>query len=81
MAPRMTGSKAGGRRLCLIGAIDDATDKVMGGLFTQAESSWGYFHLFCEIFKNHGLPQSIYTDCHSVFFYRPGTDARGAVDQ
>ena len=57
-----------GPRLCLIGAIDDATGKVMGGLFTQAESSWGYFHLFCEIFKNHGLPQSIYTDCHSVFW-------------
>ena len=31
-------------------------------------SSWGYFTLFCEIFKEHGLPQSIYTDCHSVFW-------------
>jgi transposase len=57
-----------GPRLCLIGAIDDATSKVMGALFVQAESSWGYFTLFCEIFKQHGLPQSIYTDCHSVFW-------------
>ena len=57
-----------GPRLCLIGAIDDATSKVMGALFVQAESSWGYFTLFCEIFKEHGLPQSIYTDCHSVFW-------------
>ncbi len=57
-----------GPRLCLIGAIDDATSKVMGAFFTQAESSWGYFKLFSEIFKQHGLPQSIYTDCHSVFF-------------
>jgi transposase len=57
-----------GPRLCLIGAIDDATGKVMGALFVQAESSWGYFTLFCEIFKEHGLPQSIYTDCHSVFW-------------
>ena len=57
-----------GPRLCLIGAIDDATSKVMGGFFTQAESSWGYFHLFSEIFREHGLPQSIYTDCHSVFW-------------
>ena len=54
--------------MCLIGAIDDATSKVMGALFVQAESSWGYFTLFCEIFKEHGLPQSIYTDCHSVFW-------------
>jgi transposase len=40
-----------GPRLCLMGAIDDATSKVMGAFFGQAESSWGYFHLFCEIFK------------------------------
>jgi len=57
-----------GPRLCLIGAIDDATSKVMGALFVQAESSWGYFQLFSDIFKEHGLPQSIYTDCHSVFW-------------
>lgn len=57
-----------GPRLCLIGAIDDATGKVMGGFFTQAESSWGYFTLFSDTFRRHGLPQSIYTDCHSVFW-------------
>ena len=57
-----------GPRLCLIGAIDDATSKVMGAFFVQAESSWGYFKLFCEIFTEHGVPQSIYTDCHSVFW-------------
>ncbi len=57
-----------GPRLCLIGAIDDATSKVMGAFFVQAESSWAYFKLFSEIFTEHGLPQSIYTDCHSVFW-------------
>jgi hypothetical protein len=57
-----------GPRLCLISAIDDATGKVMGALFVQAESSWAYFKLFSEIFRQHGLPQSIYTDCHSVFW-------------
>lgn len=57
-----------GPRLCLIGAIDDATGKVMGALFASAESSWGYFHLFSEIFKAHGLSQSIYSDRHSVFW-------------
>jgi hypothetical protein len=55
-------------RLCLIGAIDYATSKVMGAFFAPAESSWGYFHLFCEIFREHGVPQSIYTDCHSIFW-------------
>ena len=57
-----------GPRLCLIGGIDDATSKVTGGFFTQAESSWGYFTLFSEIFHAHGLPHSLYTDCHSVFW-------------
>lgn len=66
-----------GPRLCLIGAIDDATNKVMGALFVQAESSWGYFKLFSDIFKQHGLPHSIYTDCHSVFF----TDREPTLDE
>ncbi len=57
-----------GPPLCLIGAIDDATGKVMGAFFAPAESSWGYFHLFSEIFREHGLPQSIYADRHSVFW-------------
>jgi hypothetical protein len=30
-----------GPSLCLIGAIDDATGKVVGALFVEAESSWG----------------------------------------
>ena len=66
-----------GPRLCLIGAIDDATSKVMGAFFVQAESSWGYFRLFSEIFKAHGVSQSIYTDCHSVFW----TDREPTVDE
>ena len=66
-----------GPRLCLIGAIDDATNQVMGALFVQAESSWGYFHLFSKIFKEHGVSQSIYTDCHSVFW----TDREPTIDE
>jgi transposase len=54
--------------LCLIGAIDDATGKVSGALFVQAESSWSYFELLSRIFQQHGLPESIYTDRHSVFW-------------
>src|SRR5512139_3681255 len=51
-----------GPRMCLIGAIDDATSKVMGAYFVQAESCWGYFRLFSEVFHAHGVSQSIYTD-------------------
>lgn len=57
-----------GPRLCLIGAIDDATGKVVGAFFAQAESSWAYFGLFSEIFRRHGLPQSVYSDRHSIFW-------------
>ena len=57
-----------GPSLCLIGAIDDATGKVVGAMFVEAESSWGYFRLFSEIFKKHGLPQSVYADRHSIFW-------------
>lgn len=57
-----------GPPMCLIGAIDDATSKVMGAFFVQAESSWGYFTLFSEIFNAHGLSHSLYTDRHSVFW-------------
>jgi hypothetical protein len=66
-----------GPRLCLIGAIDDATGKVVGAFFQQAESSWGYFTLFTSIFRQHGLPQSIYSDRHSVFW----TDREPTVEE
>jgi len=66
-----------GPRLCLIGAIDDATGKVLGALFVGAESSWGYFHLLSAIFKSYGLPQSIYSDRHSIF----RTDREPTLDE
>jgi transposase len=66
-----------GPPMCLIGAIDDATNKVMGAFFTQAESSWGYFTLFSDTFGQYGLPQSIYSDCHSVFW----TDREATIDE
>src|SRR5215471_11916587 len=57
-----------GPSLCLIGAIDDATGKVVGAMFVEAESTWGYFRLFSEVFKKYGLPQSVYADRHSIFW-------------
>jgi transposase len=66
-----------GPPLCLIGAIDDATSKVVGAFFEQAESSWGYFRLFYEVFKRQGLPQSVYADRHSIFW----TDREPTLDE
>jgi transposase len=66
-----------GPRLCLIGAIDDATGKVSAAFFAQAESSWGYLRLFSEIFHQQGLPQAIYSDRHSVFW----TDREPTIDE
>ena len=66
-----------GPRMCLIGGIDDATNKVMGAFFAPAESSWGYFTLFSKTFRQYGLPKSIYSDCHSVFW----TDREPTLDE
>jgi transposase len=66
-----------GRRLCLIGAIDDATGKVPRAFFEEAETSWAYFHLFSEIFKKEGLPHSVYADRHSIFW----TDREPTIDE
>ncbi|HTN71014.1 MAG TPA: ISNCY family transposase [Methylomirabilota bacterium] len=57
-----------GPALCLIGAIDDASNKVPRAFFEEAESSWAYFRLFSDIFNKHGLAQSVYSDRHSVFW-------------
>jgi transposase len=57
-----------GAPLTLVGAIDDATSKVPMAFFEEAETSWAYFHLFDEIFKKDGLPHSVYSDRHSIFW-------------
>src|SRR5262249_15149328 len=51
--------------------------KVVGAMFVEAESSWAYFRLFSEIFNQHGLPQSIYADRHSIFW----TDREPTIDE
>jgi transposase len=56
-----------GPRMCLIGAIDDATGKVPYGLFREKEDSRGYFLLLEGIVKRYGIPAALYHDRHSVF--------------
>jgi transposase len=56
-----------GPKLCLIGAIDDATGKVPFATFREQEDSHGYFILLREIVTRCGIPLAIYHDRHSIF--------------
>lgn len=57
-----------GPRLCLVGAIDDATSKVTAAFFEEQETSAAYFRLFLEMGRTQGLPLSAYADRHSIFW-------------
>src|SRR5665811_980563 len=56
-----------GPRLCLIGAIDDATGKVPYALFQEQEDARGYIRMLQEIVLSHGIPPALYHDRHSIF--------------
>ena len=55
-----------GPRLCLMGAVDDATSEVLPGAhFVEAECSAGYLKVLNEIVEEKGIPLSAYGDRHS----------------
>jgi transposase len=56
-----------GPRLCLIGAIDDATGKVPYALFQEHEDARGYMLMLQGIVLNQGIPLALYHDRHSIF--------------
>ncbi len=56
-----------GPRLCLVGAIDDATSEVPHALFRVEEDTQGYFWLLEHIVATHGVPLAVYRDRHSIF--------------
>ena len=53
--------------LTLVGGIDDACSHVWAG-FEQRETTWGYFGVMEDIFLSKGLPLSLYSDRHAIFF-------------
>lgn len=55
-----------GPKLCLMGAIDDATGKVLHLRFWPTEALDGYLVLFREVATTHGLPMSFYHDKHTI---------------
>lgn len=55
-----------GPKACLIGAIDDATGKVVFLLFRPTEDQVGYILLLRTVAETCGLPMSIYHDRHTI---------------
>ena len=56
-----------GPRMCLVGAIDDATGKVVGALFRQYEDAHGYFLVMRQVVTRYGIPETVYRDRHGIF--------------
>ena len=53
--------------MSLVGAIDDATGKVLYALFREQEDAIGYFQLLRKVVTDHGIPLALYHDGHAVF--------------
>lgn len=56
-----------GPYLILVGAIDDATGKVLSASFREQEDAIGYFQLLRQIVTDYGVPEALYHDGHAVF--------------
>ena len=54
-------------RTTLLGAIDDATGKVVAAVFREQEDAHGYLLLLRAIVSQHGTPLELYHDRHSIF--------------
>ncbi len=57
-----------GPRMSLHGAIDDATSKVLGLYFRMEEDTIGYMQMMMQMLLNYGVPCSLYSDRHTIFF-------------
>lgn len=54
--------------LALHGIVDDATGKVLGLHFRLQEDLTGYMHALYYMLQHFGIPHSLYSDGHSIFF-------------
>lgn len=57
-----------GSMISLHGAIDDATGKVVALWLEPTERLNGYFKVLKRTILTYGVPRSIYSDAHSIFF-------------
>jgi len=51
---------------CLMAAVDDADNTLLGALFVPVENSVAYLRLLTMILTRHGLPLAVYHDRHSA---------------
>jgi len=58
----------GGEELSLHGAIDDATGMVLGLYLCKEETLEGYLEVARQMISGFGIPISIYSDRHTIFF-------------
>jgi len=63
----------GNKKYTLHAIIDDATNIVTGAYFTDNECLLGYLEIMRQTTLNYGIPQSIYSDKHTIF-RSPKTD-------
>jgi hypothetical protein len=54
----------------LVGTIDDATSRVTGAIFRDAEDAAGYFTVLAQTSADYGLPWTLYSDRHGIFVHQ-----------
>src|SRR3989304_4917611 len=54
-------------QVSLLGAIDDATGKVVVAFFREQEDTQGYFLLLRQVLRRPGIPLELYHDRHAIF--------------
>lgn len=57
----------GKRKYALHGAIDDATGEIVGLYLADNECLQGYFEVMRQCCMEYGVPQSIYSEKHTIF--------------
>ena len=65
--------------LDLIVTLDDATSEIYSAFLVAEEGTASTFRALKEVFGNHGLPMSLYTDRGGHYFFTP--EAGGEVDR
>ena len=56
-----------GPRLTLIAYVDDASGQIAGAIFREQEDAVGYLQVLQAICTAWGVPQTLYTDRHTLF--------------
>ncbi len=70
-----------GPKLVLLLAIDDATGQILSALFWPAEDFEGYRRLLYDLVTQYGIPVSIYSDRHTLFFPPKGEESTATIEQ